>query len=265
MAYRDYYGTGGRGYTYSVGSSNLPPAVKWLLIVNVALFLGYFFATQAGSGWLFDWMGLMPSQVVYRFKVWQLATYLFLHSATALTHILLNMLTLWMIGKDLENVWGTKRFLQYYLICGVGAGVFVVLLNLLFGSELDMVTRTIGASGAIYGLLLAFGILFPDATLFFWIFPMKAKYCVALIGAIAFLMTFGSTGGGISHTAHLGGMVWGLIYLRSRGLQRAAGSFDPIGWANRIYREWKHERAKKKFQVYMRKQRGDSGRGPWVQ
>jgi membrane associated rhomboid family serine protease len=204
----------------------------------------------------------MPAAVVEVFAVWQLATYLFIHSPLGFTHVLFNMLTLWMFGKDLENTWGTRRFLQYYFLCGIGAGVFVVALNLLFGSAQDMHVRTIGASGAIYGVLLAFGMLFPEQTVFLIVFPIKAKYFVMILGVMAFMMTFGDTGGGISHMAHLGGMVWGYFYMRSRGLQKSIGGVDPVAWATRAYRGWKHERAKRKFQVYLRKQSGDRDR--WV-
>ncbi len=262
MAYRDYYGSGGgRGYG-SVGGSNLPPAVKWLLIANVAIFFVYFFAYRTGYAGLFTWLGLMPAAVVKVFAVWQLAIYLFVHSPLGFTHVLFNMLTLWMFGKELENLWGTKKFLQYYFLCGIGAGIFVVVLNLLFGSDQDMHSRTIGASGAIYGLLMAFGVLFPEQTVFFWVFPMKAKYFVAILGAMSFMMTFGDTGGGISHMAHLGGMAWGYAYLRSRGLQKSVGGVDPVAWLGKTYRTWRQDRAKKRFQVYLKKQSGDRDR--WV-
>ena len=110
-------------------------------------------------GDLFHWFGLVPQAVVEVFAVWQLVTYMFLHDPRGFGHILFNMLTLWMFGKDLEATWGTRRFLKFYFVCGVGAGICVVIGNSLFGT---MATRTIGASGAIFGLLLAFGMLFPD-------------------------------------------------------------------------------------------------------
>jgi membrane associated rhomboid family serine protease len=232
-----------------------PPGVKWLLIVNVGLFVAYYFAVRTGFGEIFEAFGLMPRAVVELFAIWQLFTYMFLHDPFGLTHILFNMLTLWMFGADLERTWGTKRFLQYYFLCGVGAAVCVVVGNLMFG---NMNSRTIGASGAIYGLLLAFGMMFPDTVvLFSFLFPIKAKYFVMIMGAISFLMTFGSTGSGVSHVAHLGGMVFGYFYLKSGGLK-----VDLFGAARRAYQDWKLQRAKKKFQVYLRKKGSDRDR--WV-
>ena len=232
--------------TYTTHNPNLPPAVKWLLIVNTALFVIYFFAVRTSYGPWFYPFGLSPRWVVEGFAIWQFFTYLFLHSPAGFDHILLNMLSLWMFGKDLENMWGTRRFLQYYFFCGVGAGVMAVTLNLLFGQRDSW---TIGASGAIYGLLLAFGMLFPDANvLFSFIFPMKAKYFVMIIGAISFMMTFRQTGDSVSHVAHLGGMFFGFIYLKG-----GIGRLDLFGPAEKWYRQWKHDRAKRKFQVYVRK------------
>jgi membrane associated rhomboid family serine protease len=175
---------------------------------------------------------------------------MFLHDPYGFGHILFNMLMLWMFGKDLENVWGTKRFLQYYFLCGIGAGICVIAGNAMFG---EMNVRTIGASGAIYGLLLAFGMLFPDVTvLFSFLFPIKAKYFVMIIGAIAFLSTLGDTGGGVSHVAHLGGMVFGYFYLKSRLVR--VDLFDAL---ERQYKDYRVRRAKKKFQVYLRKHGSD--------
>ncbi|MBK5292699.1 MAG: rhomboid family intramembrane serine protease [Acidobacteriia bacterium] len=247
---------GGRYVVSGYGQqSNMPNGVKWLLISNTVLFILYFFAAQTGYGSLFHYFGLVPRAVVELLAVWQLFSYMFLHDPYGFGHILFNMLALWMFGKDLESAWGTKRFLQYYFICGIGAGICVVLMNAAFG---NMDSRTIGASGAIYGLLLAFGMMFPNTTvLFSFLFPIKAKYFVMIIGAIAFLSTFGSTGGGVSHVAHLGGMIWGYLYLKSRYVK-----VDLFATMERQYKDWKIQRAKKKFQVYLKKKGGDSGR--WV-
>jgi membrane associated rhomboid family serine protease len=234
----------------------LPPGVKWLLISNTVLFLVYFFAVRAGFGSAFYHFGLVPRAVTHLLAVWQLGTYMFLHDPIGVTHILLNMLMLWMFGTTLENTWGTKRFLQYYFVCGVGAAICVVVLATLFGNA---ESRTIGASGAIFGLLLAFGVLFPDAQmLFMFIFPLKAKYCVMIYGAIEFLFTLGSTGDGVSHVAHLGGMAFGYFYLRSNVFKFRR--LDLTGSLRARYREWKLQRAKKKFQVYLRKHGSGPGR-----
>jgi membrane associated rhomboid family serine protease len=180
---------------------------------------------------------------------------MFLHDPYGFAHILFNMLALWMFGTDLERDWGTKPFLKYYFVCGVGAGVCVVVANLFFGN-LD--SRTIGASGAIYGVLLAFGVLYPDRIILFsFLFPIKAKYFVMIIGVIAFMSSLGAAGSGVSHVAHLGGMVFGFVFLKKR-LWR----FEIMAPLARQYNAWRRQRAKKKFQVYMRKQ--ESKRDRWV-
>jgi membrane associated rhomboid family serine protease len=230
-----------------------PEGVKWLLISNVALFVLYYFSVVAGYQRAWEPFGLIPSDVVRSLSLWQLVTYMFLHDPFSFGHILFNMLTLWMFGADLERTWGRQAFLKYYFLCGIGAGLCVVLANVLFSDNWN--TRTIGASGAIYGLLFAFGYLYPDREILFsFLFPMKAKYFVMIIGAIAFLSSVGGSGGGVSHIAHLGGMVIGYFYLRSQRLSRrpayARASFSDS--LRMRYKEWKVQRAKRKFEVYMR-------------
>lgn len=236
--------------------------VKWLLISNVALFILGYFLIRVDAYQILMPFGLVPRSVLQSFAVWQPFTYLFLHDPTGFGHILVNMLVLYMFGSTLESVWGTQRFLRFYFICGIGAGLCVVFANLLFGT-LD--TRTIGASGAIYGLILAFGVLFPEATiLFMFIFPMKAKYFVMIIGAITFMSSMSGSTGGVSHVAHLGGMVVGWFYLRSSLMQRSAGriNFNVAERLRQRHKDWKLQRAKKKFQVYLKKQ--DSGSDRWT-
>jgi len=231
----------------------VPSGVKLLLISNIALFLAYFFVVRVQAlDWLqglFDWLRLWPRAVLELIGLPQLFTYMFLHDPYGLSHILFNMLALWMFGGDLERSWGRRRFLQYYFACGAGAGLCAVAGNWMFGS-LD--SRTIGASGAIYGILLAFGLMFPDATvLFSLLFPIKAKYFVMIMGAIAFLGTMGSANSGVSHVAHLGGMVFGYAYLKLGFLH-----LDALAGLRRSLREWKQRRARRKFEVYMRKGSG---------
>ncbi|MGB9605805.1 MAG: rhomboid family intramembrane serine protease [Bryobacteraceae bacterium] len=230
-------------------TSRMPPGVKWLLILNIAVYVAQFFCINLARRDPFAILALAPWQVLERGYLWQLGTYLFLHGG--LTHILFNMFTLWMFGMDLERDWGTRAFLRYYFLCGIGAGLCVVAINLLWG---DPYTRTLGSSGAIYGLLLAYGLLYPDRTvLFSFLFPIKAKYFVLIIGAIAFLGSFGAAGSGVSHVAHLGGMLFGYAYLRSR---RPARRLAPrVSWTTRLreaWRQWKIRRARRKFEVYLR-------------
>jgi membrane associated rhomboid family serine protease len=224
--------------------------VKWLLIVNTAVFiLSGLLSPQFTSDIML--LALAPVAVVKHFAIWQLATYLFLHGGV--WHLVFNMLTLWMFGTPLERDWGTRRFLKYYFICGIGAGVCDVLLNAVIG---NWNTSTIGASGAIYGLLLAFGVCYPNQTVLMnFLFPIKAKYMVMIYAAIELWMSTG-VNTGVSNIAHLGGMVVGFVYLKSR----LPGMRIKLPDWRGAYRQWKLQRAKRKFQVYMKKHDG----GPWV-
>jgi len=241
-----------RTYPYSTRSfysGYFPPGVKWLLIVNTAIFLLTYLlpASLLGPEVLLE---LAPVAVVYHLAIWQLFTYMFLHAG--ITHILFNMLALWMFGTPLEQAWGTRRFLKYYFYCGIAAGLCDVGLNALLG---HWGTRTVGASGAIFGLLLAYGVLFPNQTVLMgFLFPIKAKYMVMIYAGIEVLLSIGPNTG-VSTFAHLGGMVFGYIYLKSK-----MPRFALPDWRG-AYKQWKLQRAKRKFQVYMRKH----GRGgPFV-
>ena len=186
--------------------------------------------------------------MVHSFEVWRLFTYLFLHAGWY--HIIFNMFALWMFGSDLERMWGPKQFLFYYFLTGVGAGVFDVVLQP--SSNLPVV----GCSGAIYGLLLAYGVLFPDRPILLWlIIPIKSKWFVVLMGAIEFVSSFSDPGSGISHVAHLGGMLFGYLYLRGGNL--------PSHFQTR-YQDWRRARLRRKFEVYMRKHEKKDDAGNWI-
>jgi membrane associated rhomboid family serine protease len=226
-----------------------PPGVKWLLIVNTAIFILTYLAPASFQQDIMI-LSLAPVAVVFHLAVWELFTYMFLHAN--LTHILFNMLALWMFGTPLEQEWGTRRFLKYYFYCGIAAGVCDVALNAALGRWGG---RTVGASGAIFGLLLAFGVLYPNQTvLMSFLFPIKAKYMVMIYGGIELLLSIGPNTG-VSAFAHLGGMAFGYVYLKGR-LPRVRLP----DWRG-AYKQWRLQRAKRKFQVYMRKH---GGRGPWV-
>ena len=242
---------GTRSYTRGfLSSSGLPPGIRGLLISNVAIFLLYYFA-GSGLSAVFNLAVLRPVDVVTRLYVWQLVTYMFLHQGIA--HILFNMLALWMFGTEFERLWGTRRFLKFYFFCGVGAGLCVIIGNYVFGNPN---VGTVGSSGAIYGILLASAVLWPDRQmLFYFLIPIKMKYFVMIIGGIAFLNSFNPSNP-VSEIAHLGGMLFGYLFLK---LPRMRG-FDPMGALEDAYRQWKLARAKKKFQVYMRKQGRDRDR-----
>lgn len=158
--------------------------------------------------------GLVPYQVLHKAMFWQLVTYMFLHGG--LWHVGFNMFALWMFGSQLERVWGTRQFVKYYFITGVGAGVINVAFNA--GSLIP----TIGASGAIFGLLLAYGVLFPNNLILLYFFiPIKAKYSVILFAALEFMMAAHYAQDGVAHFAHLGGMAVGLLYLKGSPILRA--------------------------------------------
>jgi len=160
------------------------------------------------SRWIEFYLGLVPILVWRNYFLWQLFTYIFLHGG--FSHILFNLLALWMFGGELENYWGSKKFLWYFLYCGIGAGICTVL----FTPDIYQRIPVIGASGAIYGILLAFGWLFPNRPiLIYFLFPIPAKYFVIIFGLIEFFSSMGGSGGGVAHLTHLGGLVFGFFYM----------------------------------------------------
>lgn len=180
----------------------ITPAVKYLILVNAGIFMSEILFSLKWTTFL----GLTPADF-WRGYIWQPATYMFLHGG--IFHLFFNMFVLWMFGSTLESKWGLRRFLTFYFICGTGAG----LLNAVAtpGSQVPIV----GSSGAIYGLLMAFGILFPNQLIYVWgIIPVKAKHFVIVIGIIEFLAAMSAAQSGIAHFAHLGGMLFGLVYMK---------------------------------------------------
>jgi membrane associated rhomboid family serine protease len=238
-------------------SNRFPVGLKWLLIINISIFVLSYILQASGANSFLQNFALVPAQVVQTFAIWQLVTYMFLHAGIG--HILWNMLGLWMFGAEIERLWGTKKFLQFYFLCGIAAGVTVVIMAYLFSG---VNTSTVGASGAIYGILMAYGLTFPDRTILFgFLFPIKSKYFVMIIGAILFLQSYTATVGGqngsIAVIAHLGGLAAGYLFLRGKQLRLRIKEPVTMG-----IRDWKLRRAKRKFQVYLRKQKSD--RDPWV-
>ncbi|HWB86988.1 MAG TPA: rhomboid family intramembrane serine protease [Bryobacteraceae bacterium] len=241
-----------RRYTFrrSAFFGYFPTGVKWLLISNTVIFILTSLAGPEAQSHILL-LALAPVAVVKHFAWWQLVTYMFLHGGV--WHLIFNMLTLWMFGVSLEQDWGTRRFLKYYFYCGIAAGLCDVLINAAIG---NWGTRTIGSSGAIFGLLLAFGVLYPNQTVLMdFLFPIKAKYMVMIYAAVELWLSFG-VNTGVSSLAHLGGMAFGYAYLKARW------SWFSLGDARAAYNQWRLARAKKKFQVYLRKQGRD--RGPWM-
>ena len=199
------YEEDGGGYSFGIGGA-MTPGIKALIIANVSVFLFQYVLQSIGLYDVFAGLfALQPSLVYRNLYVWQLVTYLFLHGD--LGHILVNMFMLWMFGAEMERIWGSRRFLQYYFLTGVGAGI----VTCFFSSG----SRTIGASGAIFGVMLAYGMTFPNREILFWfVFPMKAKHFVLLMGGIELLASASYVSDGIGHFAHLGGMLFGYIYLK---------------------------------------------------
>lgn len=190
----------------------LSPTVKILLIVCFVVFLIQQTTDQFFGGHLLQFFGLVPRGFMFEGRVWQIFTYPFLHSDPL--HLILNMMMLAFIASDLEFQWGRKRFLQYYFFCAVAAGLLYLLLQLWIWGGSGIATPMVGASGAIYGCLMAYGILFGERQLLFMmLFPMKAKHFIWVLAGVEFLSTVFSGRGGLSSAAHIGGMLAGLGYL----------------------------------------------------
>ncbi|HEY6345438.1 MAG TPA: rhomboid family intramembrane serine protease [Bryobacteraceae bacterium] len=246
-----------RGY---LSGSRLPPGIKWLLIANTAVFLLEWLADHvAPSARLTEtleyYFALTPAAVVGSLRIWQPVTYMFLHAG--IWHILWNMLALWMFGVELEQTWGTEKFLRFYFLCGIGAGVCVVLMNYLFG---DPRVATVGASGAIYGVLAASAALWPDRIILALFFPIKMKYFVGIIAAITFLNSW-NPNSGVSDFAHLSGLLIGFLYVKWPRWSTSGSGFHPLAGLQSGYLTWKRNRARRKFQVYLSKQA--RGRDRW--
>ena len=233
----------------SFGIGGWTPAVKVLIIACVVtFFLQIIDRMTAGPSFIYKF-GLTPTLVVHNFYLWQLVTYIFLHDTNQFFHILFNMLALWMFGSELESVWGTRQFTKFFFICGIGAGLLTVLLSP------NSPGTTIGASGAIYGILAAYGILFPNRTIILFIFPIPAKWFVLGLGVIAFISSLSASGSGIAHIAHLGGMLCGLVYLKG-------GRF--IHDIRYQYDRWHRNRLRRKFEVYYNeRRRNEDDQGKW--
>jgi membrane associated rhomboid family serine protease len=240
-----------------------PRGIKTLLIVMTAVFIAQ---TAIGMIWgdrgtllVNYWFGLVPLGVVKGLRIWQPFTYIFLHGG--LWHILINLLFLWMFGCDVERAWGTRRFYNYFFLCGVGAGIIDVIASCvpaLFGREISSIP-TIGASGAIFGVMIAAAVMFPDRQVNLILPPVNISmrvYVWAMV-AIEFFVTLTAPGDSIAHFCHLGGIAIGYLYLRR-------GSF--LFNMRNSMSDWKQRRLRRKFEVYMRdhQDRGPSDRGRWV-
>jgi membrane associated rhomboid family serine protease len=231
------------GSSMSFGPGPLSPALMALIGANVVVFILQVLTDQYGWG-VTRAFGLQPIAVLRSFRVWELATYMFLHGGAF--HILFNMLALWMFGAELERIWGTRYFLRFYFVTGIGAGVLTVLFSLLPFAVAEQLRYSvvIGASGAIYGLLLAYGMYFPDRPIYlYFVFPIPARYFVMIMGALAFYSSVAEWNG-VANATHLGGLLVAYLFLK-RGRLR----LNP--WAEVKYRylKWRINRARAKFDV----------------
>ena len=224
---------------FSFGGGSMTPAVKFLLIVNTAVFIVQIFLDR----YIVLLFGLVPRSVWQDLYLWQLFTYQFLHGG--LFHLLFNMLALWMFGCTLERRWGSEFFLKYYFVSVIGGGI----LNTLFVP--DQMGPSIGASAGVYGILLAFGLIYPNQIVYFYfLFPIKMKHFVWIIGAIALYSSVTSGQSGIAHLAHLGGMVFGYLYLRGG---------NPWDWFRNYLDQRRLARLKRRFHLIEGGKDDDSG------
>jgi len=245
----------------------ITPGVQWLVVSTFAVFflqvlIRVFAGALAHQKMLF-WFGLVPAGVFPGLRIWQPFTYIFLHDPNDFLHVLFNMLMLWMFGRELELVWGKARFIRYYFLTGVGAGLIEVLVKTVptFFGHAPSYVPTIGASGAIFGIFAACAILFPDrqVSIFFLPIRMSMRSFVLLLAAMEFFLPLllRSAGDNVSHICHLGGMLVGWFYLRR-------GSFL-YGVRNTVT-DWQYKRNRKRFEVYINKHKKEPPSRPdnWV-
>jgi membrane associated rhomboid family serine protease len=227
--------------SYSFGPGPITPAVKWIIIANVVIFVLQMFLPITSL------FGLVPREVFERAYLWELVTYMFLHAGAM--HILFNMLGIWMFGVELERRWGTRFFLKYYTVSGLGGAITFLLVSLLPFASATYNIPMIGASGALFGLLIAYAIYYPHRPILLLLVWVPARVFVMIYGALALLNTF-QPSRGVADAAHLGGLVFGYLYLRGgRG-----GLMAEIKYR---YLKWKMNRLRRKFDVY------SGGRSDW--
>lgn len=215
---------------------HLTKTVKILIIINIIIFLlVHFFPI-----WL-TFLGMVPEAVISKFRLWQLVTYMFVH--IGLWHLVINMLMLAFFAPSIEAIWGRKQFLLYYFFTGIGAAICSLLTSI--GSSIPVV----GASGAIFGILVAYAMLFPDTILLlFFFFPMKIKQAVVVLAIINLLGALTSAHSGIAYVAHLGGGLFGYIYLKSERLRIQLlrwSSFNVVFWIKHYLKEREGRKRKK--------------------
>jgi membrane associated rhomboid family serine protease len=211
----------------------MTPMLKRIMIANGIVWLVELVTrTDTGLGDFVEHMALTPAAVYPGLELWQPFTYMWLHSQFDYWHIVLNMLFLWMFGGTLEIAWGSKAFLRFYLLCGVGAGLVVFALGVFFSPT----TPVLGASGAIYGLIIAWAIVYPNRIIYFFgLFPIKGKHFVLFPIGIA-VLEFLTRSQGVSHASHLGGMAIGALLVTGFWRPAKAVRWIRYLWARRKIR-----------------------------
>ena len=236
---------------------SFPPfttAVIWLLAINTAVFLVLTaFGTRTMINWVFSNLGLVPSAAVLHLYIWQIVTYSFIH--VGFWHWFGNMLGIWMFGSTFESSWGTRRFLELFSTGVIGAGLTTIILS--FAHILsEPSTPTVGASGGVFAILMAFGLVFGENEIILFPFPflIKAKYFVLIL--IVVTVVFAIQGGGTTaYLAHLGGLFFGYLYVKFAPTRGMFAGFSLSEWyygTHNSYYRWKRRRAARKFEVYMR-------------
>lgn len=226
----------------------ITPIVKKLMFVNIGVFLLQLLFGLSSKGLLESIFGLSHTGIFQNFMLWQPFTYMFLHGG--FLHIFFNLFALWMFAGELEQEWGSKTFLQYYIYSGIGAGIFILLMNIFVYSHYQGAAPiTIGASGALYAILLAYGLTWPNReVLLYFLFPVKMKYLVIIFGAFEFFGSISSAqgrGSNVSHIAHIGGLISGFMYLTFRIKRTAAAQKTGSGKDGIIGQQLKKSRLKK--------------------
>jgi membrane associated rhomboid family serine protease len=239
-------------------SFSFPPFAGWVKRIIIACTAVYLIKIISEnvlhfSFWPIEEHFALIPVLVMRGEIWQLVTYSLLHAT--FSHLFFNMLTLWFIGAYLEGDWGGRRFIECYLFCVVGAALVTIAVSYTRFLGMDPAKLTVGASGGIFGLLMAFGILYADQEMYLFPLPfrIKAKYLVGIWVVVAIIAVFEPSQGGVAVFAHLGGLFFGFLWVKlmpKRGLSYAA-SEQYFGVRNSYYR-WKRRRAARKFEVYMR-------------
>lgn len=230
----------------------LTPMVVRIMIANAAVFVFVtvlsLFSASAGRAMVHDF-ALSHEGLVHQFKLWQLFTYMFLH--VDFFHIFMNLFGLWMFSGDLEEHWGSVSFLKYYIFSGIGAGICIACMNLIIYDQYGRSPLTMGASGALYAVLLAYGLTWPNREVLLWfVLPVKMKYLVLFFGLVEF---FGSinmaagVGGNVSHIGHLGGIIAGFLYLRFV-MMRSSRAHNHPGLISHILHKRKIEKTRQRIE-----------------